>query len=277
LPEKCPVCSKKIEILDSGIEIYCPNPKCPAQVKERIRWFCHKSQMDIEGVGEKLVDQLVDKELVTTFSDLYKLKEADIATLSSETTQEGKTVTRVVGEKTARKVIENIEESRKRPLDRLLAGLGIDHVGNRVAHVVAKNFGSLDAIADASQEQLAAVDEIGDVIATSVFRYFHDETGMQEIKSLKAAGIDPKMAKPAAGEQPLAGKTVVVTGTLQKYGRQEIEDLITKLGGKASGSVSKKTSFVVAGENAGSKLEKANELGVTVLTETEFLQKVGKE
>jgi DNA ligase (NAD+) len=276
LPEKCPVCGKKVEILDSGIDIFCPNPNCPAQVKERIRWFCHKSQMDIEGVGEKLVDQLVDKGLVKTFADLYKLKESDIATLASEATQEGKTVTRVVGEKTAKKVIDNIEDSRKRPLDRLLAGLGIDHVGNRVAHVLASHFGSLDAIADASQEQLAAVHEIGDVIAESVYRYFHDDVGKQEIKSLKAAGIDPKMDKPAASEQLLAGKTIVVTGTLQKFDRQEIEQLITKLGGKASGSVSKKTSFLVAGENAGSKLDKAKELGVDVLTEDDFLKKIGK-
>jgi DNA ligase (NAD+) len=277
LPEKCPVCSKKVEILDSGIDIFCPNPTCPAQVKERIRWYCHKSQMDIEGVGEKLVDQLVDKKLVSTFADLYKLKESDIAALSSESTQDGKTVTRVVGEKTAKKVIDNIEASRKRPLDRLLAGLGIDHVGNRVAHVLASHFGSLDAIAHASQEELAAVNEIGDVIAASVYRYFHEESGMQEIKSLTAAGIDPKMPKSPAGAQPLAGKTVVVTGTLEKFGRQEIEDLIVKLGGKSSGSVSKKTSFVVAGDNAGSKLDKAKELGVEVISEADFVKRIGRE
>lgn len=275
VPEACPVCSHKLELLDEGIEIYCPNPACPAQVKERLRWYCHRGQMDIEGVGDKLVDQLVERGLVKSFADLYRLKADDIATLGSEVVQDGKTVKRTVGEKVARKVIDNIAASRERGLDRLLAGLGIHHVGNRVAFVLAGHFRSLDAIAKASKEELSAVHEIGDVIAESVHDFFQNEAGEQTVADLKSVGIDPKMETAAAsgskdGSQPLAGLTIVVTGSLEKFKRQEIEELITKLGGRASGSVSKKTSFVVAGADAGSKLDIAKELAVPVLTESEF-------
>jgi DNA ligase (NAD+) len=278
LPNACPVCGQKVEVLDEGIEIYCPNPGCPAQLKERLRWFCHRSQMDIEGVGDKLVEQLVDGGLVKNFADLYRLNLEDIASLGSEVTQDGRIVKRTVGEKTARKVIDNIAASRERGLDRLLAGLGIHHVGTRVAHVLTAHFGSLDAIAAASREQLSSVHEIGDVIAESVHDFFHNEAGRRTIEQLQAAGVNPKSAVPAAGENaeslPFAGQTIVVTGTLEKFKRQEIEELIVKLGGRASGSVSKKTSFVIAGADAGSKLEKAKELGVPVLTESEFEKRI---
>lgn len=278
-PEACPVCNGKVEKLEQGIDLYCVNPACPAQLKERLRWYCGRSQMDIEGVGDKLVDQLVDRGMVHTFADLYKLKAEDLAVLSSEIEQGDKTVTRTVGEKVAQKVVANIDRSRGQPLERLLAGLGIRHVGNRVAHVLATNFGSLDAIAAASEEELAAVNEIGEVIADSVHDFFHNDAGQNAVAALKAVGIDPKQevrrAEDTAG-LPLAGKTVVVTGTLQKMTRDEIEGLIVKLGGKASGSVSKKTSFVVAGENAGSKLDKAQQLGVEVIDEETFLKRVGQ-
>src|SRR5207247_306522 len=199
-----------------GIELYCPNPACPAQVKERLRWFCHRGQMDIEGVGEKLVEQLIDRGMVKTFADLYRLKEEDIANLSSEIVQEGKTVKRTVGEKVAAKVIANIAASRDRGLDRLLAGLGIHHVGTRVAHVLAQNFGSLDALAAASCEELAQVHEIGEVIAGSVHDFFHNPAGKHTVAALKKVGVNPKMKvvrqtdgglfdAPAA-DQPLAGK-----------------------------------------------------------------------
>jgi len=278
LPEKCPVCAKKVEILDGGIDIYCPNPACPAQLKERLRWFCGRTQMDIEGVGDVLVDQLVERGLVKTFADLYKLKPADISTITSEVEQEGKQVTRTVGEKIAQKVIANIEESRSRGLDRLLAGLGIPHVGTRVAYVLAKHFGSLDAIAKAGSEELSEVHEIGPVIAASVHDFFHNPAGLAAIKQLQAVRVNPVMEKDQEpeGGLPLTGKTIVVTGSLKNFERKEIEDLIVKLGGKASGSVSKKTSFVVAGEAAGSKLDKAKELGVEVISEEEFVRRIGK-
>jgi DNA ligase (NAD+) len=279
LPADCPKCGKKVEVLDNGIDILCPNDACPGRMKEAIRYFCGRGQMDIEGLGDVLVDQLVDKKLVRTFGDLYRLKADDIANLGSEVEQGEKLVKRTVGEKIANKVIANIDKSRQQGLDRLLAALGIHHVGNRVAHVLASHFGSLDALAGATCEQLSSVPDIGDVIAQSVYDFFHEPAGAKIVAELKAAAIDPHMATPAAsaaGDLPLAGKTVVVTGTMEKLDRSEIEKLILTLGGKAAGSVSKKTSFVVAGDKAGSKLDKAKELGVEVITEDEFLKRVGK-
>jgi DNA ligase (NAD+) len=276
-PKECPVCGHDVERLEKGIDLYCVNPACPAQVKERLRWFCGRSQMDIEGVGDKLIDQLVDRGLVHKFADLYKLKADDIASLGSEVVQNEKTVKRTVGEKVAQKVIDNIENSRKQPLDRLLGGLGIRHVGSRLSHVLASQFGSLDVLSNATQEELAATNEVGEVIAESVHDFFNSAAGKKTVAELQKVGVDPKMAKPAGGAaQPLAGLTVVVTGTLPTLDRKQIEDLIVQLGGKASGSVSKKTSFVVAGESAGSKLDKAKELGVPVLDEAGFLKKVGR-
>jgi DNA ligase (NAD+) len=274
-PLKCPVCGTKVEKEPDTPYIRCVNPACPAQLKERLRWFCGRSQMDIEGLGDKLVDQLVDRGMVKTFADLYRLKADDLASLSSEIEQGDKTVTRTVGEKVAAKVVKNIENSTKQGLDRLVAGLGIRHVGNRVAHVLAAHLGSLDAIAAATAERLSEVNEIGPVIAESVYDFFSNEAGKKTIKELKSVGVDPKMQTTPRDEQVLAGKIIVVTGTLEKFDRKEIEDFIVKLGGKASGSVSKKTSFVVAGESAGSKLNKAKELGVEVITEDEFIKRTG--
>jgi len=276
VPAACPECHQKVEVLDAGIDIYCPNPACPAQLKERLRWYCHRTQMDIEGVGDKLIDQLVDRGMVKTFADLYRLKIEDIAALGSEVIQDEKTVKRTVGEKVATKVIENIAASRERPLERLLAGLGIHHVGTRVAYVLASAFGSLDALAAATPEQLAATHEIGEVIAQSVHDFFHNAAGKHAVVELKRVGLDPhtQVKKPQdTALLPLGGKSVVVTGTLKKMTRPEIEELIVKLGGKASGSVSNKTSFVIAGENAGSKLDKAKELKIEVVSEEEFLSR----
>jgi DNA ligase (NAD+) len=225
-----------------------------------------------------LVDQLVERGKVKTFADLYELTADDIANLGSEVEQGGKTVKRTVGEKVANKIVANVDHSRKQGLDRLLAALGIPHVGNRVAHILAANFGSLDKLGEASKEELSAVNEIGDVIAASVYDYFHGKAGREIVSKLQKVGLDPKMKVVKAEDAaalPLAGKTVVVTGTLPTLGRTEAEELIVKAGGKASGSVSKKTSFVVAGESAGSKLDKAKELGVEVIDEAELLKRTG--
>jgi DNA ligase (NAD+) len=275
LPEKCPACEKPVEVLETGIGIYCPNPACPAQLKERLRWFCGRSQMDIERLGDKLIDQLVDTGLLKTFADIFKLKKEQLLELER------------MGDKSAQNVIDAIEASRSRGLERLLGGLGINHVGNRVAYVLASHFGSLDALSDATEDELAAVHEIGPVIAHSVYDFFHNPAGKAAVAALQKAGLDPKMevTKKSQGglfeggpskDHPLAGHTVVVTGTLPTLKRDEIEEMIQKLGGKAAGSVSKKTSFLVAGEDAGSKLTKAKELGVPVLTEGEFLKKIGR-
>lgn len=234
--------------------------------------------MDIEGLGDVLVDQLVEGGYVGEFADLYKLKAEQIAGLTSEIEQGDKIVTRTVGDKVAHKVIENIERSRQQPLERLLAGLGVRHVGNRVAFVLASNFGSLEALSTASEEQLSAVNEIGPVIAKSVHDFFGSAAGKKTVTDLRKVGVDPQqeVIKPeAAADLPLASKTIVVTGTLKRFKRDEIQAMIVKHGGRASGSVSKKTDFVLAGEEAGSKLDKAKELGVKVISEDEFLRLIG--
>jgi DNA ligase (NAD+) len=278
-PAKCPVCGSTTEREADTPYIRCVNPDCPAQLKERLRWFCGRSQMDIEGLGDVLVEQLVDKGLVKTFADLYRLQPEQISGLTSEVEQNGKTVVRTTGEKVATKVVGNIAKSRAQPLGRLLAGLGIRHVGNSVAGLLAEAFGSMDAIEAATQEQLASVEGVGDVIADSVHDFFHNAAGKHVVEELKSVGVNPTQAVVKAEDKanlPLAGQSVVVTGTLTQFDRTGIEDRIKALGGKASGSVSKKTSFVLAGEKAGSKLDKAKELGVTVLTESEFIDKYGK-
>lgn len=265
-PTKCPSCGAKVEKELDTPYIRCVNPSCPAQLKERLRWFCGRNQMDVGRLGEVLIDQLVDAGIVKTFADIYRLTKEQLIGLER------------MADKSAQNVIDSIQASRDRGLDRLLAGLGIRHVGNRVAYVLAAHFGSLDAIAAATCEELNNVNEIGDVIADSVHDFFHNSAGRETIKQLKSVGIDPKLAEPqaAGGTLPLEGKTIVVTGTMEKLDRKEIEDLIVQMGGKASGSVSKKTSFVVAGESAGSKLDKAKELGIEVISEIEFLKRVGR-
>jgi DNA ligase (NAD+) len=266
-PRKCPSCGSKVEREPDTPILSCVNPECPAQFRERLKWFVGRTQMEIDHVGEKLIDQLIDAGLVKTFADLYRLTKDQLQNLER------------MGERSAQNVIDSIQNSRDRGLDRLLAGLGIRHVGNRVAHVLASHFGSLDALMKASREELSEVNEIGPVIAESVHDFFSNKAGKMVVAELKEIGIDPKMEvkrpEEPSGEQPLAGQTVVVTGSLEKFKRQEIEELIVKLGGRASGSVSKKTSFVVAGADAGTKLEKAMQLEVPVLTESEFVAKLG--
>ena len=272
-PKKCPSCGEKVEQEADTPYIRCVNPACPAQLKERLRWFCQRGQMEIEGLGDVLVDQLVEGGHVREFADLYKLQAETIAGLTSEVEQGDKVVRRTVGEKVAKKVVENIDRSRQQPLERLIAGLGIRHVGNRVAYVLASHFGSLGALLKATAEELGEVHEIGPVIADSVHDFFASHAGKKTVADLKAVGIDPQMeVKQAATSAtgPLAGKTIVVTGTLKKYKRDEIEALIQKHGGRAAGSVSKKTDYLVAGEEAGSKLDKAKKLGVKVIDEAEF-------
>jgi DNA ligase (NAD+) len=262
-PALCPSCGSKIEREEDKVALYCVNPECPAQFREKLKWFCGRGQMDVDHVGEKLIDQLVDAGMVKTFADLYRLTAERLLELER------------MGEKSAQNVIESIQASRQRGLDRLLSGIGIRHVGSRVAFILAKNFGSMAALEKVSKEELSEVNDIGPVIADSVYDFFHNEAGRMVVAELKAVGIDPKMEveKAAAVPQPLAGQTIVVTGSLEKFTRPEIEELILKLGGRASGSVSKKTSFLVAGADAGSKLDKAKQLGVPVLTEAEFIER----
>lgn len=257
-PTHCPECHTPVVKDEGGVYIRCPNMLCPAQVKERIRYFATRNAMDIEGLGDKLVDQLVGDRLVKSYGDLYQLTADQLIKLER------------MGKKSAENLLAGLAESKGRGLARLLNALSVRHVGQRVAQVLAAHFGSLEAMQQATVDDLSAVHEIGEVIAQSVYDYLHSDYGQSVVAELRAVGIDMTAPKKAAASGLLAGKTLVVTGTLTKYSRDEIQDLISQHGGRAASSVSKKTDYVVAGDSAGSKLDKAKELGVPVLTEDQF-------
>lgn len=259
-PTHCPVCQSALVQDEGGVYIRCPSVLCPAQLKQRIRYFATRNAMDIEGLGEKLIEQLVDQQLVRSFGDLYRLTADQLKALDR------------MGQKSADNLVAAIDSSRQQGLERLLSALSIRHVGTRVATLLAQHFQSLDSLREASVEQLSNVPEIGPVIAHSVYEFLHGETGQTTLDDLQTLGLrTTSVTGPSHGTaQPLAGKTLVVTGTLQRHSRDEIEQKIVAAGGRAAGSVSKQTDFVVAGEKAGSKLDKARQLGVTVLTEDEF-------
>jgi DNA ligase (NAD+) len=266
-PTHCPSCNSKVQREEDTPYIRCVNPECPAQFRERLKWFVGRNQMDIDHVGEALIEQLIDAGLVKTFADLYRLTKQQVMDLER------------MADRSAQNVIDSIQASRERGLDRLLASLGVRHVGNRVAFVLATHFGSLDALAKASQEELSEVHEIGDIIAASVHDFFHSAVGKHTIAEFKEIGIDPHLEVAAAksgAELPLAGQSIVVTGTLAHFSRKELEDRIQSLGGRPSGSVSKKTHLLIAGTDAGSKLDKAKSLGVKVISEKEFIEMVGE-
>jgi len=263
-PTHCPSCDTEVKKQTDGPFVRCDNPVCPEQMKQRIEWFAARGQMNIDGLGEKLVGQLVDAGIVKTFGDLYRLEKQQLLTLER------------MGEKSADALLHAISKSKSQTLDRLLAGLGVRHVGKTVGRVLANRLGSLDAICASDAASLAAIEDVGQVIADTVVSFFASEAGRAIVADLKAVGLDPIQTPAdtsATSVGPLSGKSVVVTGTLEKFGRSEIQELILKLGGKASGSVSKKTSFVLAGMEAGSKLEKARELGVEVIDEAEFVKR----
>jgi DNA ligase (NAD+) len=263
-PAACPACGDATRQDEDGVYVRCVNPSCSAQLRERLRFFAGRNQMDIEHLGPAVIDQLVDRGWVWDFASLYTLEPEELADLDR------------MAWKSAENLTDAIRGSKDRPLDRVLAGLGIRHVGGRAAEILAGHFGEINALAEASVEELTEIDEIGPVIAESVHAFFHSAPGKETIARLKAAGLTMKGERKAiSGDQPLAGKTVVVTGTLPSLTRPEAKAAIKAAGGKAASSVSKKTDFVVAGESAGSKLDKAKELGVEVIDEVEFRKRVG--
>ncbi len=267
-PKKCPVCKGDVVQDEGGVALRCINPSCDAQIKERLKYFCGRDQMDIEGAGEVLIAQLVDSSLVHQYTDLYEL--------GSESKLEQLIGLDRVGEKSARNLLRSIERSKMQPLARVLAALNIRHIGGATAELIADHFREMNRIVSASKEALQEVDGVGSEMADSIRAFFDSDAGCRVWEDLRDAGVNMKQAKKkVAANQPLAGKTIVVTGSLERLGRKEIEALIKNLGGKASGSVSKKTDYLVAGEKAGSKLEKARKLGVQVLSEDEFLTRYG--
>ena len=266
-PRKCPECGSPVERDEGGVYYRCTGPSCPAQLKEHLRFYAHRNAMDIEGLGTAIIDQLVDSGLVRSIPDLYSLTLDQLLELER------------MGKKSAQNLLDGIAASKGRGLARVLTGLGIRHVGEHVAEVLAQEFGNVDDLMAASTDRLAKVDGIGPVLAESVARFFQSSAGRKVIEDLRAHGVrlvEERKRKAKAGQADLSGKTFVVTGTLSRYSREEIERLIKNLGGKATGSVSQKTDYVVAGEKAGSKLEKARQLGVAVLTEQEFDALIGK-
>ena len=259
LPTKCPVCGADVDHPEGEPMARCTNASCPAQLVERVRHFCSRGAMDIEGVGDQLSTALVDSGLVRDVSDVYHLDLAALLKLPR------------MAEKSASNVLAAIEGSKKRGLARLLSGLGIRFVGSQNAAILAGDFGTMDALAKATEEELLRSEGIGPEIAASVALFFAQEPNRAIVARLKSAGVD--LTAPLRPREPvgvLAGKTLVLTGTLPTLTRDEASELITAAGGKVSGSVSKKTDYVVAGEEAGSKLAKAEQLGIEILDEAGF-------
>ena len=261
MPTQCPVCGSDVSRTEGEVAVRCTNPGCAAQARRRIEYFASRTAMDIEGLGEAVVTQLCDAGLVADVADLYLLTAEQLLPLER------------MGEKSVSNLLEAISASRNQPLWRLLAALGIPHVGVTVARTLASSFGTLDRLAAASEEELVAVEEIGPIMATAIHGWFREPSVVTLVEKLRAAGLhfgerDPKGSAPAA-DGPLKGTTWVLTGTLSMP-REEAAELIRAKGGKVSCSVSAKTTYLLAGEEAGSKLEKAQKLGVKVLNEEEF-------
>ena len=256
-PERCPSCDEQTEKDPGGVYIRCVNPDCPAQIRQRLEHFVGRDQMDIDGVGPAVIDLLVSSGLVVHIGDLYKLTLFDITRVKS-------------GAKSSQNIINAIDASRGRGMARVIAALGIRHVGARAAEVLAERFESVDKLASASVEDLTAIDEIGPVIAQSLHQFFNSPSGRETIERLRSSGVELKSLsrKPTGGS--LSGKTVVVTGTLERFTRKQAQDAIKAAGGKVASSVSGSTSFVVEGADAGSKAQKARDKGVEIIDEAEF-------
>ena len=257
LPDACPVCGAAVVRDEDGAALRCTGAECPAQLHRNLTHFASRDAMDIDGMGPAVMRQLIDKGLVRTPADLYFLTENQLAELER------------MGKKSARNAVEAIAASKERGLERLLYALGIRQVGQKAGKTLAAQFGSFDALAQATEEELTAIDDVGGITAAYIRKWLDSPQSRHLISRLKEAGVCMDAARQSAGEQ-FKGMTFVLTGALEKFTRDEAAALIEARGGKASGSVSKKTAYVVAGENAGSKLRKANELGIPVLTEEEF-------
>jgi DNA ligase (NAD+) len=262
-PAACPVCSQPLHKFEDEVAIRCINQGCPAIVLQSITHFASRKAMDIEGLGWQTVQALLDANLIADYSSIYELTVEQVANLERK------------GEKSANKLVEQIDASKTKELSRLIFGLGIRMVGERAAKILAEHYQSLDAFMNAQSVELVGIHEIGPKVAESITFYFAVPANRERLEKMKRLGVAPTHVITASGDK-LAGKTVVVTGTLSRYSREEIHKLIEREGGKPGGSVSSKTSYLVAGEAAGSKLEKARSLGVDVLTEDEFLALVGE-
>ncbi len=256
VPDKCPVCGTKVVRAEGEVDYFCVNANCPAKLRETILHFASRGVMNIDGMGEALVNQLTDRGLVKNVADIYKLTRQDLLSLER------------MGEKSAQNILREIEASKKLPLERVIYGLGIRFVGERTAQFLAEELGSMDALMDAGQEELQQVNEVGPRIAESIAEFFQEPRNRELIERLRQAGLTFKGIRKERGTK-FAGKTFVLTGTLT-VPRDQVKKTIEAAGGRVSGSVSKKTDYVIAGTDAGSKLDKAKELGVTVIGEKDL-------
>src|ERR1700738_1702322 len=257
MPENCPVCGTKVVRTEGEVDYRCINANCPAKLRETILHFASRGVMNIDGMGEALVNQLTERGLVKDVADIYKLTKKELLSLER------------FADKSAQNILDEIENSKKLPLGRVIYGLGMRFVGERTAQFLAEHFGSMEALERASQEELQDVTEVGPRIAESIVEFFNLPANRKLVERLRAAGLTLSGQKKESGTK-LAGKTFVLTGTLAKYTRDAAKKMIEDAGGKVTGSVSKKTDYVVAGTGAGSKLDKANQLGVKVIDEREM-------
>jgi DNA ligase (NAD+) len=256
MPEKCPVCGTKVVRTEGEVDYRCVNANCPAKLRETILHFASRGVMNIDGMGEALVNQLSDRGLVKNVADIYKVTKADLLSLER------------MGDKSAQNVLDEIEASKRLPLERVIYGLGIRFVGERTAQFLAEHFGSMDALMNASEEELQQVNEVGPRIAQSIEEFFREKKNRELVEGLRVAGVTFTGTKRERGTK-LADKTFVLTGTLTRP-RDQVKKMIEDAGGRVSGSVSKKTDYLVAGSDAGSKLDKAKELGIRVIGEKDL-------
>ena len=262
IPVKCPVCGSKLFQPENEVAIYCDNNSCPAQVKGRLSHFAARGAMDIEGLGESLINLFVDLNFLTDCTDIYRLKEKREELINIER----------LGEKSVDNLLSSIEKSKERPFDRVLFAIGIRYVGSGAAKKLAEHLGNIEKLIEASEEQIEEIHEIGPSISKSVKRFFADKNNIRIIEKLKASGINFSAGEKKIESDRLKGKTFVLTGTLSSMSREEAKEKIILHGGMVTSSVSKNTDFVAAGENPGSKFEKAQKLGIKIISEEELLE-----
>jgi DNA ligase (NAD+) len=263
MPKECPVCGSTIHKAEGEVAYRCVNAACPAKLKESLLHFAGRHAMNIDGLGEKIVDQLVEKGMVKDVTDLYALKQDEVANLER------------MAQKSAQNLLDEIASSKKNPLSRLIFALGIQFVGERTGQLLAEHFSSIEDFAAAKTEELENVPEVGPKVAASIVEFFSEPANRNLIKTLHKAGVHPTAEKREVKSQKLAGKSFVFTGGLANRSREEAGELVLQNGGKVSSSVSKKTDYVVVGTDPGSKYDKAKELGVPILTESEFEKLLG--
>lgn len=265
LPSICPSCSAPVIREEGEAAVRCVNPECPAQLLRNVIHFCSRDAMDIEGLGDALVEKFIAENLISNVADIYDITAGEIMMLEGHQ------------EKSAKNLVDAIERSKQNDLSRLLFALGIRHIGQKAAKLLSEHFGDIDSIIAASEEEIAEIDGFGGIMAKSAAEFFSMTQTADLIERLKAAGVNMKSLKEKSDDQRFAGLTFVLTGTLPTLSRKEATEIIENLGGKASSSVSKKTSYVVAGEEAGSKLQKATDLGIPVITQDDLLKMAGRE